>query len=102
MVNVNKLKGRFVENGKSVADIAEDIGVDKATLYRKLNNPELISKVEKQMSGRERNIRIRKWETEGLRLFSERLQHVCSDACSLTFYYEYRARKPLPMKSVVG
>jgi transcriptional regulator with XRE-family HTH domain len=43
MVNVNKLKGRFVENGKSVADIAEYIGVDKATLYRKLNNPELIT-----------------------------------------------------------
>ena len=59
----------------------------------RLNNPELISKVEKQMSGRERNIRIRKWETEGLRLFSERLQHVCSDACSLTFYYSYTMQK---------
>ena len=43
MVNVNKLKGRIVEHGKSVADLAEDIEVDKATLYRKLNNPEMIT-----------------------------------------------------------
>jgi hypothetical protein len=52
----------------------------------RLNDPELMSKVERQMSGRERNIRIRKWETEGLRLFSERLQPVCSDACSMILF----------------
>jgi len=84
-----------------MAENMEDI-LRKAVLIMKpiniyaltrLNNPELISKVEKQMSGRERNIRIRKWETEGLRLFSERLQHVCSDACSLTFYYSYTMQK---------
>ena len=40
MVNVNKLKGKVVEQGRSIADLAEDIGIDKATLYRKLNNPE--------------------------------------------------------------
>lgn len=43
MVNVNKLKGRFVEEGKTVADVAENIGIDKGTLYRKLNNPEQIT-----------------------------------------------------------
>ncbi len=43
MVNVNKLKGRFVENGKSVSDIANEIGIDPATLYRKLSNPGLIT-----------------------------------------------------------
>lgn len=59
----------------------------------RLNDPELISKVERQMSGRGRNIKIREWETEGLRLFSERLQPVCSDACSLTFYYSYTMQK---------
>lgn len=40
MVNVNKLKGKIVECGKSIADLADEIGVDKATLYRKMNNPE--------------------------------------------------------------
>ena len=59
----------------------------------RLNDPELMSKFERQMSGRRMNIRIRKWETEGLRLFSERLQPVCSDACSLTFYYSYTMQK---------
>lgn len=59
----------------------------------RLNDPELMSKVERQMSGRGRNIKIREWETEGLRLFSERLQPVCSDACSLTFYYSYTMQK---------
>ena len=43
MVNVNKLRGRIVEAGKTVTELAEDIGVDKATLYRKLNNPEMIT-----------------------------------------------------------
>jgi transcriptional regulator with XRE-family HTH domain len=43
VVNVNKLKGRFVEEGKTVADVAENIGIDKGTLYRKLNNPEQIT-----------------------------------------------------------
>ncbi len=59
----------------------------------RLNDPDLISKVERQMSGRGRNIKIREWETQGLRLFSERLQPVCGDACSLTFYYSYTMQK---------
>ena len=59
----------------------------------RLNDPELMSKVERQMSGRGRYIKIREWETEGLRLFSERLQSVCSDACLLTFYYSYTMQK---------
>ena len=37
MVNVNKLKGKIVECGLSVQELADKIGVDKATLYRKLN-----------------------------------------------------------------
>lgn len=43
MVNTNKLKGKIVENGKTVTELADDIGVDKATLYRKLNNPGTIT-----------------------------------------------------------
>jgi len=35
-VNVNKLKGKIIENGMSVASLAERIGMDRATLYRKI------------------------------------------------------------------
>ena len=37
MVNVNKLKGKIVENGMSVSELAELVNIDKATFYRKLN-----------------------------------------------------------------
>lgn len=36
MVNTNKLKGRIIEKGYSVATLAKAIGVDKSTFYRKL------------------------------------------------------------------
>lgn len=36
MVNVNKLKGKIVERGLNVENLAERIGMDRATLYRKL------------------------------------------------------------------
>ena len=39
-VNVNKLKGKIVENGMTVTTLAEKIGMDRATLYRKLSNNE--------------------------------------------------------------
>jgi len=38
MTNTNKLKGKIVENGMTVTTLAEKIGMDRATLYRKLNN----------------------------------------------------------------
>lgn len=38
MVNVNKLKGKIVECGLTVSQLAEKINVDRATLYRKLNS----------------------------------------------------------------
>lgn len=38
MVNVNKLKGKIVENGLTIQELADSINVDKATLYRKLNS----------------------------------------------------------------
>ena len=38
MVNINKLKGKIIENGLTVEKIAELIGINKSTLYRKLNN----------------------------------------------------------------
>lgn len=36
-MNVNKLKGKIVEKGLSVTEVAEKIGIDRSSLYRKLN-----------------------------------------------------------------
>jgi Helix-turn-helix. len=38
MVNVNKLKGKIVECGLSIEELAKRIGKDRATLYRRLNS----------------------------------------------------------------
>ena len=43
MVNVNKLKGKIVEKGLSVEKVAEIMGIDRSTLYRKLSNSADIS-----------------------------------------------------------
>ena len=40
MINVNKLKGKIVENGLSVADVAKAIGIGTASLYCKMNGKE--------------------------------------------------------------
>lgn len=37
-MNVNKLKGKIVENGLNVSQLAVSIGVDRTTLYRKLTS----------------------------------------------------------------
>lgn len=37
MVNVNKLRGKIVEKGMNVVELAHKIGMDKATFYRRLN-----------------------------------------------------------------
>lgn len=37
-MNVNKLRGKIVENGMSTGELAKRIGVDRSTLYRKMNN----------------------------------------------------------------
>jgi len=38
ILNVNKLKGKMVEKGLNVTMLANELGIDRATLYRKLNN----------------------------------------------------------------
>lgn len=38
MVNINKLRGKMVENEMSVERLANEIGIDKATVYRKISN----------------------------------------------------------------
>lgn len=37
MINVNKLKGKIVEKGMNIELLSEKIGLDKSTMYRKLN-----------------------------------------------------------------
>lgn len=38
MLDVQKLKGKMVEKGKSVETISAEIGINPATFYRKLKN----------------------------------------------------------------
>ena len=42
-MNINKLKGKVVEQGMNIEQLADAIGVDRSSLYRKLNNPEKIT-----------------------------------------------------------
>ena len=37
-MKLNKLKAKIVENGTNVEAIADFIGIDRSSLYRKLNN----------------------------------------------------------------
>ncbi|PWM26741.1 MAG: phage repressor protein [Limosilactobacillus fermentum] len=36
-MNANKLKGKIVENGLTVSELALKIGVDSSTMYRKIS-----------------------------------------------------------------
>lgn len=38
MVNINKLKGKIVECGLNVTELANRVGIDRTTLYRKINS----------------------------------------------------------------
>lgn len=38
MVNINKLKGKIVECGLNITELACKIGIDRTTLYRKINS----------------------------------------------------------------
>ncbi len=38
MINVNKLKGKIVENGLSITELARKIGINRSTFYRKIND----------------------------------------------------------------
>ena len=42
-MNINKLKGKIVEKGMNIETLAVIIGIDKSTLYRKLNESEKIT-----------------------------------------------------------
>ncbi|WP_010530502.1 helix-turn-helix domain-containing protein [Lentibacillus jeotgali] len=38
MVNIMKLKGKIVENGMNVGDLAKQMKIDRATFYRRMND----------------------------------------------------------------
>lgn len=38
MVNIRKLKAKLVEKDISIIELANILGIDKSTVYRKLNN----------------------------------------------------------------
>ena len=38
MVNINKLKGKIVERGMTIKDVADRMGVNKSTVYRKISD----------------------------------------------------------------
>lgn len=38
MVNILMLKGKVIERGYNLEKLAETLGIDRSTLYRKLNN----------------------------------------------------------------
>jgi plasmid maintenance system antidote protein VapI len=42
-IKINLLKAKMVERGMNVEQLAEAIGVDRSSLYRKLNNFEKIT-----------------------------------------------------------
>lgn len=42
-MQINKLKGKLVEKGLNVETLADLIGIERSTLYRKLNNGEKIT-----------------------------------------------------------
>ena len=42
-MKINKLKAKIVEQGMNVEALADAIGIDRSSLYRKLNNFEKIT-----------------------------------------------------------
>lgn len=42
-MNINKLKGKIVEKGMNIEALATTIGINRASLYRKLNDAEKIT-----------------------------------------------------------
>lgn len=37
-MNINKLRGKIVESGLNIGAIAKELGIDRSTLYRKINS----------------------------------------------------------------
>ena len=59
----------------------------------RIDNPAHLERLERQMSARRRYLKIKNWEIEGLRSFSEHLNEHMSDANELNFYYSFTMPK---------
>lgn len=59
----------------------------------RINDASQLSRLEKQLSGRGGHLKIKAWETEGLRAFCSRLAQVYENAASLKFYYSFTLPK---------
>ena len=57
MVNVNKLRAKIVEKGLNVERLSELSGINKATIYRRFNDPDeiTIEEADKLVSALEMN-----------------------------------------------
>ncbi|MBR6156982.1 MAG: DUF2075 domain-containing protein [Lachnospiraceae bacterium] len=58
------------------------------TLTR-LSDPARLSRLERQMSARKNHLKIKSWETEGLKRFSEKLCAVSEETTELDYYYSF-------------
>jgi len=58
------------------------------TLTR-ISHASRVAKLERQMSKRKRYLKIKEWELEGLKAFSEKLNAVMEHAPQLNFYYSF-------------
>ena len=72
MVNINKLRGKIVECGTNISELALKIGIDRATLYRRFNS-----------NGKEFTI-------EEADLIAKELNLSCSEASAI-FFSQYVA-----------
>lgn len=53
-MNIHKLKGKIIEKGMNVESLAVIIGIDRSSMYRKLNNCKLtigeVSKIKEALN----------------------------------------------------
>ena len=59
----------------------------------RVNDEQTLGRLEKQLSRRGRMLKIKQWEIEGLRAFSDHLCRVWEDASGLDFYYSFTMPK---------
>ncbi len=59
----------------------------------RISDSERIERLERQMSGRDSFLKVKKWEIEGLKYFSEHLCHAMEHAADLEFYYSFTLPK---------
>ena len=55
----------------------------------RLSEPSRLTRLERQMSKRDKNLKIKAWELEGLRALIEKLDAVTDHAAELYFYYSF-------------